>query len=146
MNVPDYLGKLLETYDGDNLVNLLNAIQEKEGYLPESVLKIVSEKIGMPLSRIYAAASFYAFFKLEKKGMRTILVCNSPSCYLNDSTNVIEVVKRITGLAPGEFDDEFCFEIAQCIGCCDEAPAMMIDGKVHGNLTEEKIIEVLGKL
>jgi len=128
-----------------NLVNMLNKIQDKHGYISEHALKIVSKETGIPLARIYSTASFYSFLRFKKQGKRTIRLCNSPSCYLNNSTNILKIIKKLTKLNPGQSNAKFNFELTSCIGCCNKAPAMMLDNKVYGNLTEEKIKKLLKK-
>jgi len=142
---PTYLKKILKTYKGDNLMNVLNAIQDNEGFLSEATLRTVSKELDLPLARVYSTVSFYSFLKLESGGKKTVRVCNSPSCHLNGSTNLIKAVKKITGLDPGEHNKKFSFEITQCIGCCNEAPAVMIGGKLYGKVTEKKLKAMLKK-
>ena len=58
---------------------------------------------------------------------------------------IIETVAKELGIKPGETtpDSRFSFELTNCIGACDEAPAMLINNDVHGSLTPEKISQIL---
>jgi NADH:ubiquinone oxidoreductase subunit E len=58
---------------------------------------------------------------------------------------IIKSVADEIGIKPGETtpDGRFSFELTNCIGACDKAPAMLINGDVHGNLTAEKISQIL---
>ena len=49
------------------------------------------------------------------------------------------------GIKPGETtrDKKFSLELANCIGACDQAPAMLVNQDVHGNLTPKKISRIL---
>ena len=129
-----------------NLLNILKKVQAIEGYLSEDTLTFISKELNLPLAKLYDAASFYSFFKFKKRGKQTIRVCNSPSCYLNGSTNILKIIEKLTSLRPGEYNENFSFELTSCIGCCDEAPVMMIEDKVFTKLNEKKIKELLKKL
>jgi NADH:ubiquinone oxidoreductase subunit E len=58
---------------------------------------------------------------------------------------IIESIQKELGITPGETtpDGRFSFELTNCIGACDQAPAMLVDDEVHGHLTPEKISEIL---
>lgn len=129
------------------LLPVLEEIQKEYGYLPESCLKDLSKKLSIPLVRIYGVASFYFLFDVKKRGKNIIRVCNSPPCHINGSLNILEFLKKKLKVNVGQTtkNNKFTLELTSCIGCCDKAPAMMINDKVHYNLTEDKIKKILNK-
>jgi NADH-quinone oxidoreductase subunit E len=138
-----------ETYpDSTQLLPMLEKEQEKKGWISEAALKRISKETGIPISRVYAVATFYAHIQVEKQGRYIIEICNSPSCYLNDSLDIIEFLEKGLKIRSGQTtkDGLFSLHICSCIGCCDKAPAMMINKEVYGNLTKEKIKEILKKI
>lgn len=136
------LEEIIKSYDGDNLMNVLNLIQKEEGCLSEEIIKIVSEKLNIPLGILYSTVSFYSFLSF-KKSLHTIRICECLSCHLNDVEEMILAIEEITGLKPGESNDKFKIEITQCIGCCDRAPAMLLDDEIYDKLTKEKLKIIL---
>jgi len=131
------------------LLPLLRKIQEKERYISEDSLKKLSKKTGIPIVKLYAAATFYArFHTAHKQGKYIIEICNSPSCYLNGSMDIIKYLEKKLKIKSGDTtkNKKFSLHIGSCIGCCDKAPAMKINKKVYGNLTKEKIDSILKKL
>ena len=68
-------------------------------------------------------------------------------CYLKNSQIVIDYIEKEIGIRPGgtTADGRFSFELTNCIGACDRAPAMMINQDVYGDLTPEKISQILAK-
>lgn len=126
----------------------LRKIQEKEGYISEASMKKLSKKLKIPISRIYGAATFYAQLHTKPQGKYVIEICNSPSCYLNGSIDMIKHLEKKLKIRSGDASKnrKFSLHICSCIGCCDKAPAMKINSKVYGNLTEEKIEKILKKL
>lgn len=128
-----------------HLLTELKKIQKRKGYISEEDMKKLSKKTKIPISRIYGAATFYSRLHTEKQGKYVIEVCNSPSCYLNGSLNIIKFLERKLKIKSGQTakNKKFSIYICSCIGCCDQAPAMKINKKIYGNLTKEKIGEIL---
>ncbi len=74
----------------DLLLTELRKIQKRDGYISESAIRKLNKKTGIPLSRIYGVATFYAKLYVKPQGKYVIEICNSPSCYLNNSINLIK--------------------------------------------------------
>jgi len=127
------------------LLPKLEAEQRKKGWISENALKKISLDTKTPISRVYATASFYAHLHLEEQGKNIIEICNSPSCYLNNSLDIIKFIEKELKIKSGQTskNKKFSIHIGSCIGCCDKAPAMMINKKVHTNLTKEKVKKIL---
>ncbi len=119
--------------------------QKKHGYLSEEVLKKISKELNIPVSRVFGVATFYSFLHTEKVGKNIIHVCNSPSCHVNGSWDIIEFIEKELKVVLGQttHDKKFSLYESSCIGCCDEAPAMLLNGKPYTKLTKEKIKEIL---
>ncbi|MBA3064858.1 NAD(P)H-dependent oxidoreductase subunit E [Candidatus Woesearchaeota archaeon] len=133
----------------DNLLlPMLEAIQARFGCISEANAHYLSRKTGIPFSQIYGVITFYEMLYTEPKGKYIIRICNSPSCYLNGSLNLIRFLALLLKIKSGETtkNKKFSLEIVSCIGCCDKAPAMIINNKVYGNLTEKKIREIISSL
>ena len=123
-----------------NLITLLEETIKLKKFLSFEVLNYLSKNIKVPLAKIYSVASFYSFLPTAKTGKYTIRVCNSPSCYLNGSQKILKILKKFSiEVGKTTKDGKFTLELTSCIGCCDSAPAMMINNKVYKNLDENKI-------
>ncbi len=128
-----------------DLILKLKEAQKRSGYVSEEVIRSLAESLDLPLNEVYGVASFYSFLSTKPQGRNVIRVCKSVPCYLKDSEMIIEALEKELGITPGETtpDGRFSFELTNCIGECDKAPAMLINGDVHGDLTPEKIAEIL---
>jgi NADH:ubiquinone oxidoreductase subunit E len=78
-------------------------------------------------------------------GKNVIRICKSLPCYLKNAEMIIGSVQKVLGISPSETtpDGRFSFELTNCIGACDRAPAMLVNDEVHGHLTPDKIAEIL---
>jgi len=131
--------------DRDNLLVLLKEAQGRFGYAPEELIVEAAQSLGIPVGEVYGVATFYSFLSTKPLGRNVIRVCQSLPCYLKHSEMIIKSVADELGIKPGETtpDGRFSFELTNCIGACDAAPAMLINSDVHGHLTPEKIAQIL---
>lgn len=116
----------------------------KSGRLSEDIMSGVARQAGVPINEVYGTATFYSHLPLAV-GKNVIRVCKCVPCSLKDVPAVISCVTREIGVGPGKTtpDGKFTFELVNCIGACDHAPAMMINDKLYGNLTPDRIAEIL---
>jgi NADH-quinone oxidoreductase subunit E len=129
----------------ENLLVALKEAQARLGYLPREFITELAGSLEVPVSDIYGVASFYSFLATRPAGRHVIRVCKSLPCYLKHGQAIIEAVAGEIGIRPGETtpDGRFSFELTNCIGLCDRAPAMLIDHDPHVDLTPEKISQTL---
>ena len=138
-----------EVYTGsrgkEQLLELLKEKQDRFGYLSGESLVEIAKSLDLPVSEVYGVATFYSFLSVRPQGRNVIRICKSLPCFLKNSEMIIKSMEREIGIKPGEVTPggEFSFELTNCIGACDKAPAMLINNDVHGNLTPEKISQIL---
>ena len=135
----------IEQQEPEYLLVLLQEAQSKYGCLSEEVMAGLAESLDMPVSDVYGVVSFYSFLSTKPLGRNVIRICKSLPCYLKSSPTIIESMAKEIGIKPGETtpDGKFSFQLGNCIGACDKAPAMMINDAVYGDLTPEKISQIL---
>ncbi|SHK27045.1 NADH-quinone oxidoreductase subunit NuoE family protein [Paramaledivibacter caminithermalis] len=143
------IDSILEKYDFDNH-NLLPILQETQSlipnhYIPEEVAKYIALKLNTPTSKVYDVISFFSSLSDKPKGLHVIQLCKSAVCRLNKYQTVRDILERELGIKMGEISDDglFSLEYTACFGACDISPAFRIDNRVYGNLTEDKIIEII---
>lgn len=131
------------------LIPILQKVQQEYRYLPEEILTFVSTALGLPPATVYGVATFYAQFSLEPKGKYVVRVCDGTACHVRKNQSVIAAIRKKLGLKDGQRttdDMRYTFEIVSCIGACALAPAVVIDGKVHGQMTPEKVMKAINDL
>jgi NADH-quinone oxidoreductase subunit E len=124
-----------------NLIMILHAIQNQHGYVPREVAMELSRELGVKLARIYEVITFYHYFKLQPPGVHELKVCNGTACYLKGSGEVLNECRTQLGIAEGQTtgDRQFHLDTVRCIGCCGLAPAIVLDGKVHGHVKSTQL-------
>ncbi len=131
--------------DRDDLVVCLQEAQRRYGHVPEEVIAALAESLAIPVHEVYGVASFYSFLSTKPLGRNVIRVCKSLPCYLKSAEVIMEAVEKELGIGLGDTttDGRFTFELTNCIGLCDRAPAMLINQDPHLDLTPEKIKQIL---
>lgn len=135
----------LDNENHPELLDLLKYRQLIEGYISEKAMVEIAKSLDISPGNVYSVATFYAFLSTKPKGRHMIRICKSTPCYIKNGSMVVEWVRRAIGINIGETtpDGLFSFELTNCIGACDRAPAMLIDDSLYGNLTPSKITEIL---
>jgi NADH:ubiquinone oxidoreductase subunit E len=132
-----------------NPIALLQDIQNEFGYIPEDAVRWIARDLGIPESRFFGIATFYAQFHLNPRGKNIITACSGTACHVKGSDKIINALKRELGLgeeAETTPDLEFTVEKVNCVGACSIAPVVIINKKVHGKSTTEKTMRHIKKL
>ena len=130
------------------LLPVLHAAQDIFGYLPQYVLDFVAYRVGVPAATVYGVATFYHHFSLTAQGEYRLAVCVGTACYVNGAARILDALVEELGIRPGETSEDGLFSLteAHCIGACSLAPAVLINGEVHGNLNPEKAVHLVSTL
>jgi NADH-quinone oxidoreductase subunit E len=131
------------------LIPILQKVQQEYRYLPEEILTFVSTALRLPPATVYGVATFYAQFSLEPKGKYIVRVCDGTACHVRKNQAMIAAIRKRLGLKEGQKntdDMRYTFEIVSCIGACALAPAVVIDGKVHGQMTPDRAVKAIDAL
>jgi NADH:ubiquinone oxidoreductase subunit E len=141
---------IVERYDSevDMLIPMMQDLQAQCGYLPAEHLHSLAKNLNLPMSRIYAVATFYSSFRLAPKGAHEVTLCMGTVCYLKGAPNISEAICREFRVDPGGTtpDRLFSFQAVNCVGACALAPVMIVDGKYYDAVTPLSAIEVLQEL
>ena len=136
--------EILTGYKGagrDALIPILQAIQDKVGFLSREAVVTVGRELNLPASKIFGVATFYNQFRFTPQGRYHIQVCRGTACHVKGSLAVLEALKRELKVDAGETtrDGLFSLEVVACIGACGLAPVINIDGNFHADLSSQKI-------
>ena len=124
------------------LIPILQAAQSTYGYLPEEVLKLIADRLGVSLGKVYGVATFYAQFYLERRGRHILKLCDGTACHVKGTPILMTAVEEEFAIEPGETtgDGELTVEIVYCLGSCALAPVAVLDGEVMGRMRQEMLL------
>jgi NADH:ubiquinone oxidoreductase subunit E len=111
------------------LIMVLQDVQKHYRYLPVEALKLVAQKMTLPIAQVYAVATFYKSFSLTPKGKHHICVCTGTACHGQTTP-----------------DGEISYETVNCLGACALGPLVTVDDEYHGNMTVTKMGKLMDEL
>lgn len=123
----------------------LKAVQRRRGWVSDEALRDVAAALGLSTADVDGVASFYSGIYRRRVGRHVILLCDGVSCWLTGFHPCRAHLRARLGIDFGETtpDGRFTLLPVACLGVCEQAPAMMIDSDVHGNLTPDATDEIL---
>ncbi len=128
------------------ILELLQAVQEQYGYLPQEALERICELTEITPASIAGVSTFYDHFRHRPAGRHIIRICVGTACHVKGAELVYDACARRLGIDAGQDTDAekvFTLEKVACLGCCTLAPAVQIGGVTYGNLTGDSVSQVL---
>lgn len=124
------------------LIHALHTIQRDRGYLPEDVLRRLSNNLNIPLSNIYSVASFYKMFHFKPRGRKIVKVCLGTACYVRGAKHLLTALETEFNVKNGDTTEDLLMtlETVGCVGCCGLAPVSTLNDEVVGEIIGEKRI------
>jgi NADH:ubiquinone oxidoreductase subunit E len=149
---PEWKAKVIETVERNKnrdgpLMPILQEINATLNYLPEDVLRYVSEETGYSLSDILRVATFYSAFSIVPRGKYVVNVCMGTTCYVRGSERLMEKFTDTLKIKQDETTPDMLFTLksVRCIGCCGLAPAVMVGETVYGKLATKEVRGIINK-
>jgi NADH-quinone oxidoreductase subunit E len=129
------------------LIPILQAAQATYGYLPGEVIKLIADRLGVSLGKVYGVATFYAQFYLERRGRHVLKLCDGTACHVKGTPILMTAVEEEFDIQPGETSEngELSVEIVYCLGSCALAPVAVLDGEVMGRMRQEMLVRRVKK-
>jgi len=127
----------------------LTLVQEANGgWLSRELLDDVAAYLDMSPVAVYEVATFYGMYELEPTAKHKICVCNSISCMLSGSEDLVAHVEEKYGVKPGQTtpDGRFTFKEVECLGACRHAPAVLVGKTYHENLSAQALDALIAGL
>ena len=143
--------ELMTKYPGTRsaIMPALHLAQHEVGWLPDAAVQDVADLLGLTTTEVNSVATFYTMFARQKPGAHTVFFCTDLPCALRGAEEMMEHIEHKLGCKAGETtaDGKIMLRDAECLGGCNHAPVMLIDGKEQAqDLTNEKIDEILERL
>ena len=145
--VTSVIEQLVEKYgfQRDCLLPVLEQLQERYGYVSDFAQQEVARMLNLHPVEVYGVVTFYAFLSTEPKGKHIVRLCQTISCDLANKDAICRTLEKELNIKFGETskDKRFTLEYINCMGMCDQGPAMLINEQVHTKLTPHKVVEIL---
>ena len=132
------------------LIEVLQDVQEKNGYISQKDMQVVSKGLGIPIMEVYRVASFYNAFKLKPTGKIVLTMCMGTACHVRSARLLLDQATGQLGIKQGEVtpDGVFSIENVNCLGACAVGPVVKENGSYYHHMTPgklRKLIDSIGK-
>ncbi len=148
-----FSGKLETVYrryvdEDGNAISILQDIQAEFGYIPEEAINSIARMTGIAPSMFFGIVTFYTQFHTRPRGANIITACCGTVCHVKGAQRIISRIHDELRLKEDQDttrDKLFTLEKVNCIGACSIAPVVVVNQKVHGRMSPEKMARELKK-
>lgn len=130
-----------------DLIAVLHRAQNLFGYISEEVLSHISERLGVPKSKVFGVVSFYSYFTTEPRGKNVINVCMGTACFVRGSEKILREFESQLRIKAGEttIDGIYTIDSLRCVGACGLAPVVMVNDKVYGRVETQDVAKIINE-
>ena len=124
------------------------AQSEFDGWLSVPTMDYVASLLNLKPIEVYEVASFYSMYNLKPVGKCLLEVCQTGTCMLCGSDDIIEHLENKLNIKVGETttDGMFTLKAVECLGSCGTAPMLQCGADYHESLTSEKVDKLIDNL
>ena len=149
MAVKELVKELVDKYGKErkNLLPILQGIHLEQHYLSKESMLEVAKQLDLSAAEIYGTASFFSFLDTKADGKYKIRVCKSITCEMSDKASIIKTLEDMLKIKVGETTEGKRFSLLEtnCLGLCDQGPAMLINEEYYTKLTPAKVRKIVGE-
>lgn len=141
------ISRWVEQYGGGRsaLLPVLQEIQKKHHHISSFAMQVVADLLGIHPVEVYSVVSFYAFFDEQPKGKFIVRLCRTVSCDMAENQRVARQLEKDLGISFGQTtpDGKFTLEWTNCLGMCDQGPALMVNEQIYTRVSPTMVHEIL---
>jgi formate dehydrogenase subunit gamma len=132
----------------DVLLPILHGIQNALGYVPPPAVPIIAQALNLSRAEVHGVISFYHHFRSKRPGRHVLKLCRAEACQAMGAREIEAHVKTRLGIVFNETtgDGSVTLEPVYCLGNCACAPSVMLDDKVRGRMSMERIDTLINAL
>lgn len=149
-SMTEEIERLIDTYgrSRSSLLAILQAVQSRHKYISDFAQQEIARLLDIHPVEVYSVITFYSFLRPEQRGRNIVRLCKTISCDMAGNNPVAMAIERELGITFGQTtkDKRITLEYVNCLGMCDQGPAMLINDRVYTHLTPEKAIEILNEI
>lgn len=128
-----------------SLLPILLEVKRKYHTIGSYAMQVIADQLEIHPVEVNSVASFYAFLGDRPQGRFVIRLCRTISCDMAGKSRVMRQLENDLGISFGQTtpDGKFTLEWANCMGMCDQGPALLVNDRIHTHVTPEKVHEIL---
>ena len=133
------------TMKNNNILEIALEMQKEKGWISENEIKMLAKEFHLLETAVYETLSFYSMILLEAPAKVRIEVCRGTSCYVSNGLDLLKEIQNITECSIGarSKDGLYQIEYCECLGHCETAPNIVVNGKLYSSVTKDSVKEIL---
>jgi NADH-quinone oxidoreductase subunit E len=148
--IRDNLQRLVQAADHprEQAINVFYILQKHYGFFGDEALGEAAALLGLTPLEVEELATFYDFIYREPVGKFVIHVCDGVVCWMFHENSIFDYLCQKLKVCAGQVTEDGLFTVlpTACIGFCDHAPAMLVNGVFYGPLTPAKVDEIIEQI
>jgi formate dehydrogenase subunit gamma len=130
------------------LLPILHDIQHQLGFVPPAAIDRIADALNLSRAEVHGVVTFYHDFRTSPPGRHVLKVCRAEACQAMGSERVEQRLRQRLGVGMRETtaDGTVTVEPVYCLGNCALSPSVLLDGAIHGRVTEHRLDELLDGL
>lgn len=127
------------------LLEILHAVQLELGHVPADAVPLIADALNLSRAEVHGVVSFYPHFRAAPPGRCVVQVCRAEACQAMNGDALADAVRQRLGIDFGETraDASASLDEVYCLGNCACAPALVIDGRLHGRCTPAEVARLI---
>jgi len=132
-------------HDRSNLIPILQEIQKKHDQISDVAMQVVADHLGIHPVEVHGVVSFYSFLDERPKGLFVVRLCRTISCDMAGKQRIAQQLMNDLEIPFGHTtpDGKFTLEWANCIGMCDQGPALLVNDEVYTRVTPAMVHDII---
>lgn len=129
------------------LLPLLHAVQQELGFIPREAVAQIAAALNLSRAEVHGVVSFYHYFRQHPPGRHVLQLCRAEACQAVNCEATEAHAKQSLGVDyhGTSADGNFTLEAAYCLGNCAAGPSAMVDGKLYGRVTPQRLDAIIAE-
>ncbi|SPD72059.1 2Fe-2S family protein similar to NADH:ubiquinone oxidoreductase (NuoE) [uncultured Desulfobacterium sp.] len=143
------IDNIISKYNANHeaLLMIMHDIGEIYNYVPQQVIPVLVDRLGVKESLIYSVATFYKTVSLTPRGKYIISVCTGTACHVRGAEKIMGALEEKLNIIEGQTTEDrlFTLDSVRCIGCCAAGPVVNVNKETHGGLDRSSVLEIINE-
>ena len=128
------------------LMQILHAFMERFGWISEDAIRQLAAELNLSRAEVHGVVSYYHDFRTSPPGKHIVKICEAEACQSMGSRELVAHAASTLDLDMHTSTDEITLEPVYCLGNCACSPAIMVDGKTYGRVSNDRFDEIVATL
>ena len=130
-----------------SLMPILEEVQRRHFRISEYCMQVIADLLDIHPVEVHSVVSFYSFLNEKPQGQFVIRLCRTITCDMAGKEHVARQLQNDLAISFGETtpDGKFSLHWANCLGMCDQGPALLVNEQVYSHVTVDKVHDIINE-